>query len=251
MSTKDKGAVVKKGGGVLRVVPVNDNGGIADPESVTWVDLGYIAESNLQDETTTEDYHDERGHNINNEETVRTPKLTGLLMQSDKSTLDFLKETVRGNYYFVYQYQGIVNGKYQEVFYGICKIKPVVGLASGTKRPPFEITPLNNEYPVVSLAESECQKWVSEDSISSSTYMYVTDSDGSRLYLTDSDAGGAGTLGTTAPTGLSGTITNGNVDMTFVGYFVPTDTTNAYVADDTLVTIAANEYYNLVETATS
>jgi len=148
--TKDKGAVVTKGGGNVWYKEVNDDGSdLGTPDS--FADLGYIESWDLQDDTEREETYDEAGELVKSEEMDRTIKITGNLMQSDKATLDFLKETVRGNFYAVYRYEGIVNGKYQEALFGICQFKPMVGLASGTKRPPIEITVLKNESALTSV----------------------------------------------------------------------------------------------------
>lgn len=146
---KDKGAIKKFSGGIWKVCPLSDEeAGLKAADSAAggseWLDLGYVQEATLNDSTETEDVMDETGGVVNTDELSRTVKITGLLMQTDKELIDFLKETVRGKYYAIYHYDGINNGKYQDYHFGICQIKPMIEIASGTKRIPFEISVLKN-----------------------------------------------------------------------------------------------------------
>lgn len=147
--TKDKGAIRKFGGGVLKVLAVTDSGPVGTEVSTSWLEMGYVQETKLSDVTENESIMDETGSQVASVEANRTIKFTGLLMQTDKDTIDFLKDTVRGNFYSVYHYDGITNGKYQEYLFGICTIKPLVEVASGTKRIPLEITVLKNEAAII------------------------------------------------------------------------------------------------------
>jgi hypothetical protein len=114
--------------------------------------LWYVGESKLSDVTESEPIYDETGNQVTALEANRTVKFSGLFMQTDKDHIDFLKETVRGKFYHIYHYQGLVNGTAQEMLYGICAIKPMVEIASGTKRIPFEFTVLKNEAELTSVA---------------------------------------------------------------------------------------------------
>jgi len=140
---KDKGAIKTFSGGVWSAIEVTDSGAIKTGQSQN--DLGYVKSSTLRDETEELTDFDESGSQVVSEDGNRTIKVTGLLMQTDKELVDFLKETVRGKFYMIYHYDGVNNGKYQEYVFGICKIKPLVEIASGTKRIPFEFTVLKNE----------------------------------------------------------------------------------------------------------
>ena len=142
---KKRGAIKKFSGGILKYLPITATGPTGSEAYDEWIPLGYIQESTLSDVTETEDIVDETGDIVETDYQNRIIKLTGTLMQTDKDTLQFLKETCRDNYYSIFHYQGSVNGFHQEVIYGLCMIKPQVIVASGTKRPPFEITVLKNE----------------------------------------------------------------------------------------------------------
>ena len=142
---KDKGAIRKFGGGVLKILVATYSGPATNKVYSDWLDVGYVQESKLSDVTADEPVNDETGGQVASLEGNRVIKFTGLLMQTDKDLIDYLKDTVRGAYYSVYHYDGINNGKYQEYVFPICTIKPMVEIASGTKRIPFEITVLKNE----------------------------------------------------------------------------------------------------------
>lgn len=147
MLQKKKNAVTKLGGGDIQVYEVDQDGSPVD--GAAWKPLGYIETSSIKDETTQTDYPDETGNVVTVDDEVRTVSLTGNLMQTDKDLLDFLKEGCRNKYFAVYQNAGMNEGKVQEVFYGICKIRPLIDVTSGTKRPPFEIKALKNETALV------------------------------------------------------------------------------------------------------
>lgn len=146
--TKDKGSIRKYGGGELWYRGVSDDG---QTPSGSWGTLGYVGESKLSDVTETEGFNDETGNQVASIEANRVVKFSGLFMQTDKEMIDFLKTTVRGNFYSIYHNGGTLNGKTQEIVYGICTIKPQVEIATGVKRIPFEFTVLKNEAAISSI----------------------------------------------------------------------------------------------------
>lgn len=141
---KDKGAIKKFGGGVIRIREVSDDGVTISAVDTAYHDLGHIISHKFQDITPLEDIFDEAGNQVASDEGNRVVKITGILMQTDKETFDIAKDT-RGNFYRVYVYNGIVNGKYQEDFCGICKITPMVDVDYPGARPTFEISVLKND----------------------------------------------------------------------------------------------------------
>lgn len=147
--TKNLGAIKKLSGGTIYVKRVTDVGGAKS--GATWFPLGYIQESTLSAEGTSEDIKDETGDTVTSIETDFTCKLTGVLMQCDKEVLDFLASQdqysatgTKDNYFAVVASRGSVDSKTQEVAGAICKFKRGFTDASGTRRPPFEITFLKN-----------------------------------------------------------------------------------------------------------
>lgn len=142
---KKKGAIKRFSGGVLCACPIADeDAGGAVGDAGNWVNLGYVKESILEDMTEVEEIIDETGGVVAQDEGQRSVKLTGRLMQSDADTVKFFQNTVRGNFYMVYHYDGVVDGADVEYWFGICKIKPQIRLQSGEKEIPFEINVLKN-----------------------------------------------------------------------------------------------------------
>lgn len=162
--TKDKGAIGKFGGGVIRVREVSDDGQTISTTDTAFHDIGHIQSHDFADDTPLESVYDETGQEVASDEGNRTIKITGILMQTNKEALDIAKDT-RGKYYRAYVYNGILDGKHQEVFLGICRIKPMFSLSSPGKRTPFEITCLKNEAQIV-ISTTE----LGTLSISSDTY---------------------------------------------------------------------------------
>lgn len=141
---KDKGAIKKFGGGVIRIREVSDDGATISTTDTAYHDIGYLQSHKFQDDTPFEDIYDETGGQVASDEGNRVVKITGTLMQTDKEALDVAKDT-RGNFYRAYIYNGVVNGKYQEVLCGICRIAPMVNVDYPGARPTFEISVLKND----------------------------------------------------------------------------------------------------------
>lgn len=147
MSAKNTNAIKTFSGGNWSAIKVTDSGTIDSGE--LHVNFGYVKQATLRDETEELVDFDESGAQVVSENGNRTVKVSGLLMQTDKTTIDFFKETVRGDsYYAVYHYDGVNDGKRQEYLFGICKFRPLIEVASGTKRIPFEFSVLKNESTV-------------------------------------------------------------------------------------------------------
>ena len=142
---KNRSSIKKFSGGHWLALPIANE--VTGPVvgDTGWLELGYVQEATLNDSTEQEDVIDESGGVVNVDDVTRSVKINGLLMQSDADTIKFFKETVRGKYYTIYHYDGINDSKYQEYIFGICQIKPMIEIASGTKRIPFEITVLKND----------------------------------------------------------------------------------------------------------
>ena len=151
---KDKGSVIKFGGGVLKMRAVDDAGTYTSGDTT---DLGYINDCGLRFETETEDVPDETGQTVTSLEGNDTVKLEGIFMQSNKSVLDFLRDNTVGAYYQVY-YKATptagLNGLTQELFIGIAKLKRMFDVKANTKRIPFEFTLLKNEA-AISIASPD------------------------------------------------------------------------------------------------
>lgn len=144
---KDKGRIIKYGGGVLKVKEVTDAGAdLSTP--ATPVDLGYILDTEVSFEAETEDIQDETGDKVASLPGATNVVMTGMLLQSDFELLDFLRDSTFGKFYQVYYKMSRTNemdGKTQELFAGICKIKPMLRVKAGDKKVPFEIKILVND----------------------------------------------------------------------------------------------------------
>jgi hypothetical protein len=142
---KDKGAIKKKSGGIWLIAASTDSGPSSSLAAGDWGDLGYVKVNKISDKTEQLKDFDESGSQVVDELGNRTVELDLTLMQTDKALLDFIKETSRGNYYCLYHYNGVVNGKYQEELYPICKITPDIDRSSDEEFLPIKVSILKND----------------------------------------------------------------------------------------------------------
>lgn len=134
--TRDKGYIKNKGGGFIKVKQVTEAG--ADlTVTASVVDLGYIQESTFTDNTPLEDIKDETGNTVVQEEGDREVMISATLMQTGSDVLDIPKQ-VRGNFYQLYKYNGIKDGKHQEMFFAVGQITPQASVTWIGGRMPFE-----------------------------------------------------------------------------------------------------------------
>jgi len=133
--TRDKGGYSPKGGGVIKIVEVTDAGVLVTP--TTYYDIGYIQESEFKDLTPSDTVKDEAGDTVQTTDGDREVTVNATLMQSDGDVLALAK-SVRNKYYALYKYNGVVNGKYQEVFFACGKITPQLDLKKPGGTVPFE-----------------------------------------------------------------------------------------------------------------
>lgn len=141
---KDKGAIVKFGGGVLKVREVDEDGAYTSGDLF---DLGYIQDAGIRFITEEEDVPDETGQVVTTIQQADVVKLEGTFMQTNKSLIDFLRDLTIGKFYQVYYKStktGGINALTQEVFCGIVKIKRMIENKANTKRMNFEMTLLSN-----------------------------------------------------------------------------------------------------------
>ena len=139
---RDRGAIATKGGGIIKIKEVLEDG--ADLSTTASVyDLGYLQETTFRDNTPETPINDETGDQVQTDIGNREVMVEGVLQQSDKNILDIAKET-RGKVYALYKYNGVKNGKHQEVWFGVGKINPSfeVKYAGGTV--PFKFTAMKN-----------------------------------------------------------------------------------------------------------
>ena len=132
---KNLGAIAIHGGGILMVQLVSADG---QTPSGNWTDIGTIQTFTHKDETTFKKEADETGNIAAVNLDVRDVQETGLIMESNVTVINYLKDTLRDQWVRAYKYLGLVNGKYQEAWFPLGKLVPKIDIASGTKRIPFE-----------------------------------------------------------------------------------------------------------------
>lgn len=142
---KEKSRIGKYGGGNLWVLAVTEAGPLGSEVSANWLNMGYVEMTDIDDNTDTESIPDETGKEATSLEGDRKVTLQFTLMQSDNETIEFLNDTVRGNYYSIYWDGGVIDAFHQEWVFPICKIKPAFKLVTGTRRPVMEASVLSNE----------------------------------------------------------------------------------------------------------
>jgi len=171
--TRDKGAITKYGGGIIKILEVDDSGTPVTGASA--IDLGYIQETVFSDQTETEAVSDETGNKVQEFEGQRNVKLTATLMQTGKDVLDLVKE-VRGKYWQVYYLSSKnVNGKKQEIVFAIGKIKPAIELNSLQKRVAIEINFLKNEADITITPSTTYGGYATSASIYAGEYYAIVE----------------------------------------------------------------------------
>lgn len=141
---KDKGAIKKFGGGVLKVREVDEDGTYSAGDLF---DLGYIQDCGIRFVTEEEDVPDETGQVVTTLPQNDVAKVEGIFMQTNKNMIDFLRDLTQNKFYQLYYKSsktGDMNGLTQEIFIGIVKIKRQIEVKANTKRIPFEMTMLSN-----------------------------------------------------------------------------------------------------------
>ncbi len=116
--------------------------------------LGYIAETTFNYDKPMEDVVDETGNLVASLPGMANVKFSGLLLQSGVLLLDFLRDNSEDKFYQMYYKMTPtdgMDGKTQELFAGIVKVKPLIEVKSGTRRPPFEFTFLENDSAITVL----------------------------------------------------------------------------------------------------
>jgi|SRR5690606_8327348 len=145
---KDKGKIIKQGGGILKIREVNDDGTAKDPAGTVY-DLGFFQDGKLiGTEENAEDVKDERGVVVKHLDGDLNIKFSCLLLQTGKDEIDFLRDSTGSKTYQAYwkmSKTGDMDGKTQEVFMGLCRISRQFDIQSGVKKIPFEMTLLVNE----------------------------------------------------------------------------------------------------------
>jgi hypothetical protein len=162
------GAVVDKIGNVLVLAEVTDAWALKTLTLGTnSIHAGHLASSTVGQQTTSEEFINEDGKPVKAEYT-HSLTTTGVLMQSDKTTIDFFAEATKGKYFLQYKYMGIVDGKKQEIF-TLGQVTPQFAAArpGGTTSMPYEFKGI---YPTATVAFTSTNLVAIEAAVSAVIY---------------------------------------------------------------------------------
>lgn len=111
------GAVIDKGGNKLVLLEVATFSGttvtLATPTAGTYLfDVGYLANSDVNQTTTKTSFEAEDGDNVISTYTYQR-MTSGVLMQSDADLINFLADTVKNKKYLEVKYTGYINALHQ------------------------------------------------------------------------------------------------------------------------------------------
>lgn len=135
---RDIGGIVRNGGGILRVIETNDSGTFTAGD---FTDLGFIEVTEFYDDITSREIYDETGNLVKDLYENRTVGMDVTLMQTNVEVIDFIKASADRYYTLYYKMSKTsdVNGKTQELFAAIARIKPAFRLKSSDKKIALQI----------------------------------------------------------------------------------------------------------------
>ncbi len=146
--TKDKGNIKKKSGGTWKIAAATDAGPAATLVAGDWGDLGFVKVNTKRNKVDRVVDYDESGKKVVDEPGNVDRGLSLTLMQTDMALVEFIRNTVEGNYYCLYHDNGVANGKYREEVYAICKISSDFEIGSEDQSIPITVSILDNESAV-------------------------------------------------------------------------------------------------------
>jgi len=117
-------AISDKGGNRIILCGLDSSLNVITPpvHGVNALDAGFILQSSFEQKASKEQFKSEDGVVRAVDFTYET-KTTAILMQRDKTLIDFLAQTVKGRLYMQYHYRGIANAKHQEIF-SVVRVTP-------------------------------------------------------------------------------------------------------------------------------
>ena len=120
--SRDRTRQNAKGGGLLQLRQISPNA------SNTFLDVGYLGGTDLDDKHETIDAKDETGIYVDLLDGGQVAQIKSVLMQSSIDEINLVK-TASGLYFELYYKVNLNNGRIQEINAAICKITPGVTLA--------------------------------------------------------------------------------------------------------------------------
>lgn len=138
------GAIVDKAGSNLWTLwEVDDTGTVAT--AFASYGIGSIKETSQDQTNATTNLENESG-NVEQTEEKYEIMLTGVIMDTSKTLIDFLSTTVKTKFFGLHRKRTSVDGKTQEWFYPFGKVAAQHSVKSpgGASSMPFKFTALNN-----------------------------------------------------------------------------------------------------------
>lgn len=135
-------AISDKGGNKILLCELDSSMNVITPvvEGTNAIDAGYIFQSSFEQKAAREQFKSEDGvtRAVDFSYDVRT---TAILMQRNKTLIDFLTTSVKGKLYLQYHYRGIANAKHQEIFSAV-RVTPEtkIDTPGAVKSFPYEAT---------------------------------------------------------------------------------------------------------------
>jgi hypothetical protein len=148
--TRNRAAYSGKGGASIKLQEVTAAGVLVGSDVPH--DLGGLQSTRMTDKTPVKNIIEESGDVFTIEQGEREVIITGVMLQRDKPVLDIAEE-VRGKFYRLTKYNGVVNGKHQWIIFGIGRVTPQfdIELPGGTT--PFEYRAVKCASAIVISAE--------------------------------------------------------------------------------------------------
>lgn len=145
--TKDKGNIKRKSGGSWKIAVSADSGPATTLAAADWGDLGFVKVNTKRNKVDRIKDYDESGKLVVDEKGNVDRSLSITLMQTDKTLLEFIRNTAdtSNTFYSLYHYDGIANGKYREELYPICKIASDFEINSDNQEMVIQVSILDNE----------------------------------------------------------------------------------------------------------
>ncbi len=173
---KDATQIAKWFGNNLWYKEVNEDGtDLSSPD--TFKNIGHLVDGKLVREPSYETVKADHGQVVVELLDEDTPTISGNLLQSDKSILDFLGEGCRGKFYRIVLDLGRVGGKRQALICGVAQFTSKVELSANSRRPPYEIKVRRNENAITETASGNLDALVaqitSNITIGAEQYYYI------------------------------------------------------------------------------
>lgn len=170
---KKKPAIQENAGGEVWIATCDADGS----NQGTFAQIGYIAGTELADETSSTKLPDETGGIVKTTFGTREISFAVNLMQIDKDSMEFATKTSVGNYYTVVYKQTYeaISGNHQWFCGGICEVERSMSRSSpGTDGPTVTFNVLKNDS-ALTIDASTADSGLNAISIGASEYWSITE----------------------------------------------------------------------------